>query len=445
MPWVDDHNASLVTDLYELTMAAAYHAEGLADATATFELWVRRLPPQRRFLLAAGLDDALRYLEGWSFDDASLDYLRSLDKFSDGFLDHLAGLRFEGAVWAVPEGNPVFDGEPLLRITAPLAQAQLQETFLLNAIGFQTMIASKAARVAIACGDRAFIDFGARRSHGADAALKGARAAYVGGAARTSMVLAGREYGIPVTGTMAHSYVQAHPDEATAFEAFARTFPDDAVFLIDTYDTVRGARIAAEVAHRLAEDGIALKGVRLDSGDLAALAFEVRHVLDGEGLGHVQIIASGGLDEHEVARIVASEAPIDAFGVGTSMTTSEDDPNLDIVYKLVQDERGPQMKVSTGKRTLPGIKQVWRTDTGDTIALADERRAGDPLLIDVMESGMRLHPPASLKRVRSHAAESIAALPDEVRSLEPHEGTPWQVDVSPRLRALEESVAAAHR
>jgi nicotinate phosphoribosyltransferase len=445
VPWVDDRNASLVTDLYELTMAAAYHAEGLGGATATFELWVRRLPPERRFLVAAGLDDALRYLEGWSFDDASLDYLRSLDKFSDGFLDHLAGLRFDGEVWAVAEGTPVFDGEPLMRITAPLVQGQLQETFLLNAVGFQTMIASKAARVAIACGDKAFVDFGARRSHGGDAALKGARAAFVGGATATSLVLAGREYGIPVTGTMAHSYVQAHPDEATAFEAFARTFPDDAMFLIDTYDTVRGARIAAEVAHRLAGDGITVSGVRLDSGNLAALAFEVRKVLDAEGLDGVQIIASGGLDEHRIAEIVASGAPIDAFGVGTSMTTSEDDPNLDIVYKLVEDERGPQMKISTGKRTLPGVKQVFRTDAGDTIALAGEELDGEPLLERVMASGGRTVGSQPVAETRDRAAAAIAGLPDEVRSLEPHEGTPWPVSVSDRLEALEESVAEQHR
>ena len=445
MPWVDDDNASLLTDLYELTMAAAYHAEGLGDATATFELWVRRLPPQRRFLLAAGLEDALRYLERWRFDDASLEYLRSLERFPSSFLDHLADLSFEGEVWAVPEGTTVFDGEPLMRITAPLIQGQLQETFLLNAIGFQTMIASKAARVAIACADKGFVDFGARRSHGGDAALKGARAAYVGGATATSMVLAGREYGIPVTGTMAHSYVQAHPDEATAFEAFARIFPDDAVFLIDTYDTVRGARIAAEVAHRLADDGITVAGVRLDSGDLAALAVQVREVLDGKGLPDVQIIASGGLDEHRVAEIVATGAPIDAFGVGTSMTTSEDDPNLDIVYKLVEDERGPQMKVSTGKRTLPGIKQVFRTDSGDTIALAEEDLAGDPLLERVMVDGARTADPVPVDAIAERAAAAIAALPDEVRSLDPHDRTPWHVGVSERLEALEESVAAAHR
>ena len=445
MPWVDDDNASLVTDLYELTMAAAYHAEGLGDAPATFELWVRRLPPERRFLLAAGLEDALCYLERWRFDDTSLDYLRSLDRFPSAFLDHLADLRFEGEVWAIPEGTPVFEGEPLMRITAPLIQAQLQETFLLNAIGFQTMIASKAARVAIACGDKAFVDFGARRSHAADAALKAARAAYIGGAAATSMVLAGREYGIPVTGTMAHSYVQAHRDEATAFEAFARIFPDDAVFLIDTYDTVRGARIAAEVAHRVAEDGIEVSGVRLDSGDLAALAFEVRDILDGERLFDVQIVASGGLDEHRIAEIVATGAPIDAFGVGTSMTTSEDDPNLDIVYKLVQDERGPQMKVSTGKRTLPGVKQVFRTETGDTIVLADEDGAGEPLLEQVMARGDRTTEPVPVAHIREHATDTIDALPAAVRSLARRREAPWAVEVSERLAALAESVAAAHR
>ncbi|HEY2997993.1 MAG TPA: nicotinate phosphoribosyltransferase, partial [Acidimicrobiales bacterium] len=282
---------AMVTDLYELTMAAAYQAEGI-DHEATFELFVRHVPAERRFLVAAGLDDALAGLEQWRFGPDDLTYLDSLELFPPGFVDSLAGRGFTGDVWAVPEGEVVFGGEPLVRVTGPLVEAQLVETWLLNRVASQTMLASKAARVALACGDRSFVDFSARRDHGVDAALAAARAAWIAGAAGTSLVAAGHRFGIPLSGTMAHSFVMSYDDERDAFQAYARSFPHGVVLLIDTYDTVAGARHAVEVAQELAGEGIRIGGVRLDSGDLGALAGEVRAVLDDGGLAGVQIIAS---------------------------------------------------------------------------------------------------------------------------------------------------------
>jgi len=423
VPWVDDGSAAALTDLYEITMAAAYSADG-TTAPATFELFVRDLPEERAFLIAAGLDDALRFLEEFRFEPGAVEYLRSLESFDDSFLADLSELRFRGNVWAVAEGTPIFAGEPLLRVTAPIVQAQLVETFLLNTIGFQTLIASKAARVWLACDGRPFADFGARRGHGADAALKGARAAYVGGAAATSVVLAGIEYGIPVTGTMAHSYVLSHPDEYSAFTSFARTFPEGAALLIDTFDTVEGARIAARVAADLADEGITIRSVRLDSGDLGALAARVRDVLDDAGFPEIRILASGGLDEFRIARLLDSDAPIDGFGVGTELSTSGDAPNLEVVYKLVEDDGEPVMKTSTGKVTLPGAKQVYRTTSGDVIAgdvialAAEDPPDGTPLLERVMRRGRRTVPPEGPTAARARTLAALDALPEGLRRLE---------------------------
>jgi nicotinate phosphoribosyltransferase len=447
-PWVDDANASLLTDLYELTMAGAYHAESL-DAEATFELWARTQPEHRAFFVVAGIEDAVRYLEEFRFDDDAIAYLRGLDRFGEPFLESLQHLRFTGDMWAMPEGTIAFAGEPLVRITAPLGQAQLVETFLLNVVGFQTMIASKAARVTIAAGGRAWADFGARRAHAADAALKGARAAYVGGASSTSLVLTGREYGIPVTGTMAHSYVLAHDSELDAFVAYARTYPNDAVLLVDTFDTVRGVEIAVEAARIVADEGIEIRGIRLDSGDLAELAKASREILDEAGLEDVAIIASGGLDEHRVADLLSRGAPIDAFGVGTRVLTSEDDPNIDVVYKLVRDETGPRLKTSTGKATLPDVKQVYRfTDDGspvrDVIALAGEPEpdGASPLLVPMVERGRRLVEAEPLAEIRDRVIADVAALPVHLRSLDPVL-TPYPVEVSAELVALTERLTEA--
>ena len=423
MPWVNDDNVAAFVDLYELTMAASYFAHGM-DQPATFELSVRRLPPDRGFLVACGLEDGLAYLDGFAFGRETIDYLRSLGTFDDAFLEALAELRFSGDVWAVPEGEVVFGGEPLLRVTAPLIEAQLAETFLMNTIAFQTMIATKAARIALACGDRAFVDFSGRRDHGADAALKVARAASVGGAAGTSNVLAGQLYGLDLSGTMAHSYVLAFPDETEAFRAYARDFPDGSVLLIDTYDTVEGARRAAAVANELRTEGVTIRAVRLDSGDLAGLARTVRDVLDSEGCGDVRIFASSDLDEYRIADLLAQGAPIDAFGVGTRLGTSADAPSLGAVYKLVAGPRGPVMKHSSGKASLPGIKQVYREERGgaalsDTIALGSERGvAGRPLLEQVMASGERLAPPEPLDALRERRARAVSRLPDAATRLD---------------------------
>lgn len=439
--WVGDENLGLVTDFYELTMAQAYFSAGQLEP-ASFELFVRALPASRRFLVAAGLADLLAGFDSFGYGHKSIEYLASLDRFDAAFLEWLSELRFRGDVWAVPEGEVVFGNEPILRVTASLPVAQLVETLAINVIGHQTMVASKAARVAIACGDRRFVDFAARRAHGVDAALKGARAAYIGGASATSMTLAGQIYGIPVTGTMAHSYVMSFDSEAEAFHAFATQFPDDAVLLIDTYDTEEGARLAAEVATELAAEGVRIRGVRLDSGDLAHLSRSVRDILDHDGHGGVQIFASGDLDELRIAEVLGQGCPIDAFGVGTRLGTSADAPSLEIVYKLVADESGPTMKLSEGKATLPGAKQVWRFDDYDLIGLADESHTGRPLLEPVVVAGGRIRPPESLNESRMRRQEAVAALPGRLRSLTGRE-EPWQVAVSDTLQELADQRSSA--
>ena len=420
--WVDDGNAALLTDLYELTMVSSYLAQGM-EGEATFDLFVRELPPRRGFLVACGIDAALEYLETLRFDQDAVGYLRSLGRFDEAFLRRLRQLRFTGEVWAVAEGEVVFPDEPLLRVTGPLPEAQIVETFLLTTVAFQTMVASKAARVALACGDRTFVDFSARRDHGPDAALKAARAAYVGGAAATSNVLAAKVYGIPLSGTMAHSYVMAFPGEVEAFRAFARQFPDNATLLIDTYDTVEGARRAVAVAQELAGEGIRLQGVRLDSGDLVTLSKEVRAVLDEGGQEHVRIFASGDLDEYRIAELLAAGAPIDAFGVGTQLGTGGDAPSVSAVYKLAESA-GPRRKLSGGKETLPGRKQVWRV-TGedglldhDVLGLDGEEVPGaTPLLRQVMVDGRRTAPPEPLETPRKRCRGAVATLPPGLRVL----------------------------
>jgi nicotinate phosphoribosyltransferase len=436
--WVDDRNAVLLTDLYELTMAAGYVDAGIAEGEAAFELFVRRLPDDRRFLVACGIEQAVGYLTSLAFDDDALGYLDGLGLFDGAFLDRLRSLRFTGDVWAVAEGEVVFANEPLLRVTAPLIEAQLVETFLLATVGFQTMVASKAARVAIAAAGRPFADFSARRDHGPDAALKAARAAYVGGAASTSNVLAGQAFGIPLSGTMAHSYVMAFADEREAFRRFATAFPGRAVLLIDTYDTRRGAERVVEVAR----EGHHVAGVRLDSGDLGALARDVRAILDAGGLHDVQVLASGDLDEHRVAALVAAGAPIDGFGVGTRLGTSDDAPSLGVVYKLVADPSGPRMKRSEGKVTVPGCKQVHRLDDHDVVARHDEPAPGGrPLLEQVVGGGTRVRDVEPLEAARDRATAAVAALPATVRDLAPGP-SPWPVRTSEALVALQREVEA---
>jgi nicotinate phosphoribosyltransferase len=446
--WVNSTNSALLTDLYELTMAASYFRQGMNERS-TFDLFVRHLPERRNFLIACGLEQALDYLEELRFDDEAVGYLRSLEMFDDDFLDFLRELRFSGDVHAILEGDAVFGGEPLLRVTAPLPQAQIVESFLLNCVAFQTMVASKAARVAIACKGRDFVDFSLRRDHGADAAVKAARAAYVAGAAATSNVLAGKAYGIPVNGTMAHSYVMAFDQEIDAFRTFARDFPDRAVLLIDTFDVEEGARRAAKVANELASEGVRLVGVRIDSGDIAHLSRSVRKILDEAGLRDTQVLLSGDLDEYRIAELVDEGVPVDAFGVGTQLGVSGDEPSLGGVYKLVADSSGPRIKLSAGKVTLPGCKQVWRHERDgiidhDVIALEDEELPGArPILQLVMREGRRISEAESLDKTRRRCEVTIATLPASLKSLT--RTTDYRVERSKRLQELVERTSAAIR
>lgn len=436
--FVTPQNMGLLVDLYELVMADSYLRQGMNER-ATFDLFVREMPPGRAFLVSAGLEAALHYLEHLRFDADQIGYLRSLRVFSEAFLDYLRAFRFTGDVWAIPEGEVFFPPEPLLEVTAPRIEAQVVETFLLNTLNFQVMIASKAARVVLAAGGRSVVDFSPRRVHAADAALKVARAAYVAGCAGTSNVLAGKTYAIPVYGTIAHSYVMSFPDELAAFRAYVRDFPHNAVLLIDTYDTLQGARHAVTVAREMAALGHQLRGVRIDSGDLADLSRQVRTIFDGAGLRGVQIVLSGDLDEYKIADVLARGAAADAFGVGTAMGTSEDAPNVGGVYKLVEDPGGPKVKLSTGKATLPGRKQVWRTQGGhglqDTISLRDEAApaAAQPLLAPVMAAGRAIGV-ETLDQMRTRCHQRLAALPAAFREL--RDGPPAPVDLSDRLRAL---------
>jgi nicotinate phosphoribosyltransferase len=434
--------AALFTDLYELTMAQAYAQQGMEDE-AVFELFFRELPPERNYAVAAGLDDALSYLERFRFTDDDLRYLAGLALFAPDFLERLRSLRFTGDVWAMPEGTPVFPNEPILQVVAPLVEAQLVETLLLNQIHFQTVAASKAARVVAAAQGRNVVEFGARRAHGADAALKVARASYLVGAQGTSCVLAGKRYGIPVFGTMAHSYIQSHHDELAAFEHFARAFPNTTL-LVDTYDTLSGVRKVIELSRRLG-DAFNVRAVRLDSGDLAALAKAARQMLDEAGLTRLEIFASSELDEHKIARLLKDGAPIDGFGVGTRMAVSADAPTLDVAYKLVAYAGRPSMKLSSHKQLYPGRKQIFRQSekdrfARDILARHDESFPGEPLLTPMMRRGQHTSAGrATLADARARAAAELARLPETLRELSPAP-RPYPVEISPRLAADRQSL-----
>ena len=429
----------LLTDLYQLNMLEAYLAGGLEE-TAVFEFYVRRLPARRGFLLAAGLEQALDFLETARFSAAELDWLSASGRFTPRLLDRLAAFRFTGDVEAMPEGTVAFADEPLLRVTAPLPMAQLVETRLINILHFQTLIASKAARLVLAAEGKTLVDFGLRRAHGAEAGLMAARASYLAGFAGTATVPAGQSFGIPLFGTMAHSFVQAFDDEAAAFEAFARARPDGLVLLIDTYDTEAAARTVVELAPRLAADGIRISGVRLDSGDLLALSRSVRRILDDGGLADVTIFASGGLDEDEVMALGAAGAPIDGFGIGTSLTTSSDVPSLDCAYKLQEYAGRGRRKHSAGKETWPGRKQVWRSFgadgrmAGDVLSIETDAQPGERLLEPAMRGGRRLAPSPTLADIRARAADGLARLPEPLRRLAP--GAAYPVAIGDGLLRL---------
>ncbi|HWA62733.1 MAG TPA: nicotinate phosphoribosyltransferase, partial [Caulobacteraceae bacterium] len=359
-PMTAPPESPLLTDLYQLNMMEAYLARGQTK-TAVFEFFVRSLPQRRGFLLAAGLEQALDFLENLRFSPDDIVWLRDTGRFDADFLAALEAFRFTGDVDAMAEGTAFFAHEPILRVTAPLPQAQLVESRLINLLHFETLVASKAARVVLAAPGKTLVDFGFRRAHGAEAGVLAARASYLAGFDATATMEAGRRFGIPLSGTMAHSFVQSFDDEASALETFARARPGDAVLLIDTYDTVAAARKVAALAPRLQADGIAVRGVRIDSGDLAVLSRQVRQVFDAAGLTGLSIFASGGLDEDDLAALVAAGAPIDGYGVGTALTTSSDVPALDCAYKLEEYAGLARRKRSTGKATWPGRKQVWRS------------------------------------------------------------------------------------
>ena len=440
---ISAENLTLLTDLYQLTMAQAYFREQRLGE-ATFSLFVRTYPPNRGYFVATGLQDVLDYLETFHFDQAGLDYLASRKLFSDDFLHYVADLRFTGNVTAIPEGRVFFTDEPVLEVTAPIIEAQIVETFIINQIHLQTVIATKAARCVQAAGTRPVVDFALRRTHGSDAGMKVARASYLGGFAGTSNVLAGQRYGIPLVGTMAHSFVSSFEREIDAFRAYAASFPNAAILLIDTYDTLVGADNAVQVAKEMARRGQKLVGVRIDSGDLASLAVEVRRTLDAAGLNDVKIFGSGGLDEFDLERLAA--APYDSYGVGTKMGVSADAPFADIAYKLVEFQARPVMKLSTGKASWPGKKQVFRQkdDDGktrkDIIGARDEELPGEPLLREVMRAGRTTSAHPELSEIREKLAVDFAALSGEVKAI--REPSRFPVEFSPKLRELRAQVAA---
>jgi len=427
----------LLTDLYELNMAASYLRRSMTGQ-ATFSLFVRALPPGRGFLVAAGLADCLAFLGDFSFTPEDLSYLRQARGYREETLRAFASLRFTGEVRAVPEGRVVFAGEPLLEVTAPVAEAQLAETVLLNHVTFQTVVATKAARCVLAAGGAQLVDFSFRRTQGIDAGFAVARASAIAGFAATSNVAAARRYGLAAAGTMAHSFIEAFGDEQQAFTAFAEDFPGMTTFLVDTYDTARGVRNAIEVARRLRLPGPV--GVRLDSGDLAALARMARAMLDEAGLGEARIFASGSLDEYAIAGLVAAAAPIDAYGVGTKMGVSADAPYLDSSYKLVAYDGRPVMKLSAGKTSPPGAKQVYRGPDGDVLALRDEPPppGHQPLLVPVMRQGQRVSAPEPLTAAVQRCRADLAWLPLTARAL--RDPVPVPVRISEQLKTLQDQV-----
>lgn len=437
--------SALHTDLYELTMAAGYFLAGKTDEIATFELSVRRLPDHRNFLVAAGLQQAVEYLQNLAFQQEEIDYLRSLPQFKNvpqQFFEFLLRLRFTGDLFAVPEGTPVFPNEPLAIVRAPIVEAQLVETYLLATLSFQTSIASKAARCVFAADGRSVVEFGSRRAHGPQAGILAARAAYLAGCAGTSNTEAGRLFGIPVSGTAAHSWTMAFESENESFATLQRLLGKNTVFLLDTYDTL-------EAAHLVSELGEPVWGVRLDSGDLLTLSKEVRRVLDAAGLRPAKIFATNDLDEYRIRELLKAGAPIDAFGVGTQLATSGDAPALSAVYKLVELNRNGRLhytaKFSEEKSTRPGAKQIYRSENHDLLALQSEcnESFGIPLIRPVLIAGEEVEPLPNLASARSYALSSLASLPRELHGLDHFK--PWRVEVSARLANMTAFVRNKHR
>ncbi len=437
------NEGGLLADLYQFTVAQAYFDLGMF-VPATFSLFIRAYPHNRGYLVSAGLEDVLEFLAGWSVSDGAIDYLDSTGRFSPPFLEHLSQLGFTGEVWAIPEGRIFFCDEPVMEVTGPIIPAQIVETYVINRVNYQTAVATKAARCVTAAGERSLSDFSMRRAQGLDASMNAARSSYMVGFSSTSNLVAGREYGIPVSGTMSHAFVTSQTDELEAFRAYARSHPDNTTLLIDTYDTIAGARKAAQVGKELEEHGYTLRAVRLDSGDYVELSRQVRGILDANSLDYVEIFASGGLDEYSIADILSEGAPIDAFGVGTRLGVSEDAPSTDLVYKLVECDGRPIKKLSPGKSYLPGPKQVFRVRNadgsfqGDVLTGRNEASAGEPLLSKVMEDGKPIAPPDSLERIRDRFREDIGNLPAKYKALKdpPH----YPVSVGARLKKLSDQM-----
>jgi nicotinate phosphoribosyltransferase len=445
-------NPALLTDLYQLTMAQAYFHSG-QRAPATFSLFIRSYPPNRGYFVAAGLSDVLDFLEQFKIDSEAIDYLSSRRIFADDFLDFLKDVRFTGQVRAIPEGRLFFKDEPVLEVTAPIIEAQIIETFIINQINLQSLIATKAARCVHAAGARAVVDFSLRRTHGIDAGMKVARSSYLAGFAGTSNVLAGQRYGIPIVGTMAHSFVSSFEHERDAFRAFVASFPDQSILLIDTYDTVSGARTAVEIAREMAARGQQLQGVRIDSGDLAKLALEVRKVFNEAGLPEVKIVGSGGLDEYDLKTFSDAQIPYDSYGVGTKMGVSADAPWSDIAYKLVEYDQRPVLKLSTGKISLPGGKQVFRLSDNqgylkkDIIALQEEQvPEAEPLLKTVMAEGKFVAPLPSLDESRLTFLSEFVKLRESIKSILKPEHYPVEQSIGLQKLYLEveEQIRRSH-
>lgn len=442
-----EHDSALLTDLYQLTMMDAYYRLNM-EQTAVFEFFVRRLPQTRNFLVAAGLEQVLDYLENLRFTADEIDWLASTGRFSATLLERLRELRFTGRVLAMPEGTVFFANEPILRVEASLPQAQLVESRILNLLHYQTLVASKAARCRLAASsDRQLIDFGMRRAHGAEAACLASRANYIVGVASTATVAAARRYGIPVVGTMAHSFIQAHDLETEAFRHFAECHPNNLVLLIDTYDTRRGAQRVVELARELRTRGVRVRGVRIDSGDLAAEAHAVRGILNAAGFEEIRIFVSGNLDEHAIEALERAAAPVDAYCVGTRVDVSADAPALDCAYKLQEYAGVPRAKHSSGKETWPGPHQVYREYDAngliaqDVLARANEALPGRVLLTEVMNEGRRTSKDPTLAEIRDYCAQELATLPAELRALEKAPREPMRV--SSALQALAEEVKSA--
>jgi nicotinate phosphoribosyltransferase len=433
----------LLTDLYQLTMLQGYFDHGMEE-TAVFEFFVRKLPSQRNFLLAGGLEQALAFLENLQFTPDELEWVSQHGVFHTPFVRYLEKLRFTGDVHAMAEGTAFFPNEPILRVTAPMPQAQLVESRLINLLHFETLIASKAARSVIVAPGKLLVDFGLRRAHGAEAGLLAARASYLAGFAGSATVLAGALFGVPLYGTMAHSFVQAHEEEALAFERFAHSLPGNVILLIDTYDTEAAARKVVRLAAKLEKEGIRIKGVRLDSGDLADHARKVRRILDEGNLKHVTIFASGSVDEYVVERLMRGNAPIDGFGIGTHMDTSADAPYLDCAYKLVEYAGKARRKRSEGKVLWPGRKQVYRKYndsgrmSGDILSLEEDRREGEALILPVMRAGKRLSSPVPLNKMRERTLNGLERLPEPLRAL--GRAPEYPVTVSRAVRELAQEI-----